>query len=181
MPLRFRNGWKRCMGYACLALMAALPAVFFWPMDALTLRDDEGRVVLLAAMPPGGGFATRYIHSVELSPVEDTYFVQDGLIRLWRSRVQSHNAGLPILTLARGRVYMDPPWIVFEGAIASLAGFTLRVGNENLGRNHLRIGQGPWQPLYRILPGKRLRFAASRYALCRLLPRETEPANTAWF
>jgi len=168
------------VGLVGLALLAAFPTVFFWPIDALTLRDDDGRTVLRAAMPPGCEFATLYIHSVELSPVEDTYFVQDGLIRQWRSRVQSHNAGLPIATLARGRVYMDAPWIVFEGAIASLTSFALRVGNEHIGRNHLRIGQNPWQPLYRTLPGKRLHLAASRCALYRLCGG-TGVAAPTWF
>jgi len=163
------------LGLAFLALLAALPSVLFWPMDTLALRDDAGQTVLREAMPLGRGFATRYIHSLERSPVEDEYVVRDGLIRQWRSRVQSHNAGLPILALDRGRVYMDPPWIVFEGAIASFAGFFLRVGDENLGRNHLRMGESPWQPLYRTLPGKRLHLTASRCALYQLWPLGTEP------
>jgi hypothetical protein len=162
-------------GLVCLALLAAIPAVFFWPMDALTARDDGGQIVFRAAMPPGSGFATHYIHSVELSPVEDTYFVQDGLILQWRARIKSHNAGMPILVLERGRVYMEPPWIVFEGAVASFTTYSLRVGDETLGQNHLRIGHGPWLPLYRHFPGKRLHLAASRCAIYQLWPQGTDP------
>ena len=157
-----------CVKLVFIALLAALPAVLLWPVDTLTLRDDEGRVVFREAMPLGSGFATRYIHSLGLSPVEDEYTVQDGLIRQWRSRIQSHNAGMSVQALDRGRVYMDPPWVVIEGAIISLESFTLRVGNENFGRNHLRIGKSPWQPLYRTIPNTRLHFAASRSALYKL-------------
>jgi hypothetical protein len=153
---------------ALLALFAAFPAVLFWPVDALIVRDDDGQIVFREAMPLGSGFATRYIHSLELSPVEDEYVAQDGLIRQWRSRVRSHNAGMPSLAPDRGRMYMDPHWIVFEGAIITLTDFSLRVGNETVGQNHLRIGGSAWQPLYRSFPGKRLHFSASRYALYRL-------------
>ena len=156
------------MGLALLALLAALPSVLFWPMDALIVRDDDGQIVFREAMPLGRGFATRYVHSLELSPVEDEYVAQDGLIRQWRSRVQSHNAGMPSLTPDRGRIYMDPPWIVFEGAIISLTDFSLRVGNETVGQNYLRIGGSAWQPLYRAFPGQRLHFSASRCAIYRL-------------
>ena len=168
MIQKLRNIRLSCMGLALLALFAALPAVLFWPIDALVVRNDVGQIVLREAMPLGRGFATRYIHSLELSPVEDEYVAQDGLIRQWRSRVQSHNAGMPSLTPDRGRVYMDPPWIVFEGAIISLTNFSLRVGNETLGQNHLRVDGGPWQPLYRTFPDQRLHFSASRFALYRL-------------
>ena len=156
-----------------LAFLAALPSVLLWPTDALTVRDDDGQIVFREAMPLGRGFATRYIHSLELSPIEDEFVVGDGLIRQWRSRTQSHNAGMPTMAPDRGRMYMEPPWIVFEGAILSLTGFSLRVGNESLGQNHLRIGKSPWQPLYRTFPGKRLHLAASRCALYRLWPHET--------
>ena len=172
--LRLQKSVPPSMGLVLLALLAALPSVLFWPVDTLIFRDDDGQVVIREAMPQGRGFATRFIHSLELSPVEDEYVVQDGLIRQWRSRIQTHNAGMPILTLARGRVYMAPPWFVFEGAIISLAGFPLRVGNESLGRNYLRIGRNPWQPLYRTFPDKRLHLAAWRCALYRMWPHGTK-------
>ena len=156
------------MRLAFLALIAAIPAVLFWPVDALIVQDDGGHIVLREAMPLGREFATRYIHSLELSPVEDEYVARDHLIRQWRSRVQSHNAGMPSLKPDRGRMYTDPPWIVFEGALISLPDFTLRVGNETLGQNHLRIGMRPWQPLYPAFAGRRLHFSASRCALYRI-------------
>ena len=172
---RLQTGCLRHIGLVCLALLAAVPSVLLWPMDALTLRDgDNGQIVLRAAMPPGRGFATAYIHSVQLSPVEDEYFAQDGLIRQWLSRGQGHNTALPDPAQARGRVYIDQPWIVFQGTTTPLADYVLRVGNEHFGRNHLRIGQGPWQPLYRTMPGKRLHIAASRCALYRLWPHGTK-------
>jgi hypothetical protein len=155
-------------------MLAAFPSVLLWPVDALILRGDDEKIVFHEAILPGRGFATRYTHSLELSPVEDEYIVQNGLIRQWRSRIQSHSAGLPILTLARGRVYMEPPWIVFEGAIISFTDFYLRVGTESLGRNYLRIGAAPWLPLYRDFPGKRLHFIAVRSALYRLWQHGTE-------
>ena len=174
MPSRYLR-----FGLALLALLAAIPAVLFWPMDTLTARDDEGRLVLCETMPLGRGFATRYIHSLQLTPVEDEYFVQDALIRQWRSRIQSHGAGMPILTPERGRRYTDEQWIVFEGAIASFTGFALRVGNEKLGRNHLRMEGGPWQPLYRTFPDKRLHVTALRCALYRPWLYETKILSEA--
>ena len=164
----FKNGWVRCTGFVCLALMAAIPSVLFWPMDVLTVRDDHGKVVLCTALVPGCNFTTLYIHSVQLSPVIDEFFVQNELIWLWHSRVQGHNAGLPTLPPERGRVYLSDPWVIFEGTIASFAEYAQRVGNDRFGQNLLRIGNGSWQPLYKTQTNKRLHLTASRLAMYRL-------------
>ena len=166
--LLFQKLWKSSMVLVCLALIAALPAAAFWPVDTLTIQDDDGQNVLRVAMLPGNSFTTCYIHSVQLSPVVEEYFVQEGLIWLWRARVQGQNAGLPTQAPSRGHMYFSEPWVVFEGALIYFASYALRVGNEKFGRNHLRIGQGPWQPLYRTLTNKRLHLTSSRCVLYRL-------------
>ena len=163
-----RNIWKSCVGLICFALLAALPAMLFWPVDMLTIQDDKGQNVLRVAMLPGNTFATCYIHSVQLSPVVEEYFVQEGLIWLWRAHVQGQNAGLPTQAPTRGHMYFNEPWVVFEGALNSFSSYALRVGNEKFGRNHLRIGQGPWQALYQTLPNKRLHLSSSRGILYKL-------------
>lgn len=144
--------------------MSAL-ALVFWPVDALVIRDEDDTVVLRSLMPLGRSFETEYIHSVQLSPVQDVYFLSGGVIRQWETRVQSQNAGITSLVLPQGRFRIEPPWLVFEGQAMALAKFVLRVGTDVIGRNRMRFGNGDWQPLYPSFAGQRLYVEAARQSL----------------
>ena len=145
-----------------LAFLLMIPSVLFWPVDALIIRDERGNIVLQANMPLGRSFETQYIHSVQLTPVEDLYFVRDGLILQWQTRIQSQNAGLTSLVLPASRFRLEHPWIIFEGALLSLSEFVLRVGNTVIGQNYLRLGNGKRAPLFHVFPGERLLLKAER-------------------
>ena len=153
------------LAFVALAFLLAIPSLMFWPVDTLYARDKEGRLVLRATMPLGRQFETQYLHSVQLSLVEDLYFVRNGLFREWQGRVKAQSAGLPCLPVERGRFRADLPWMVFEGAVMTMPSYVLRVGTEKLGQNYLRVGNGAWVPLYTHFPGERLYMETARHAL----------------
>jgi hypothetical protein len=155
--------------YAALLLLG-LAGVGLWPVDFLVVGAGEGGIAREELMPLGRVFATRYLHSVQLSPVEDVYMVRDGLVRQWRGKVQSQNAGLPTVLPERTRFYLEGPWLVFEGRLPALKELVLRVGDVDLGRNLLRVGAGEWEEIYETFAGRRLYFFAERRIF-----------GTAWF
>lgn len=168
---------RTLLAAACLVLGAA--ALFFWPVDVLVVHDEEGNPALCAVMPLGRSFETRYIHSVQLSPVEDVYFVNNGGIRQWQTKVQSQNAGLTSLVLPEGRFRFADPWLIFEGQAMALPEYVLRVGNETIGQNRIRLGNGEWLPLYPLFSGKRLYVGAFRQSLHgRFAEPERKAADT---
>ena len=137
-------------------------AMLFWPVDTLIVRDKTDALVVQTAMPLGRTFETQYIHSVQLTPVEDLYFAVNGRILQWRTRVQSQGAGLTSVMLPRGRFHFDSPWLVFEGLALSVPKFFLRVGNDSIGQNCLRIGTSEWKPLYSLYRGELLQVETVR-------------------
>jgi hypothetical protein len=143
-------------------LLLGLAVVGLWPVDVLVVRTGEDGTAKEYPMPLGRVFATRYLHSVQLSPVEDVYMVRDGLVRQWRGKVQSQNAGLPTVLPERTRFYLEGPWLVFEGRLPVLEELVLRVGDAVLGRNRLRVGAGEWEALYESFAGRRLYFSTER-------------------
>ncbi|MDR2788328.1 MAG: DUF1850 domain-containing protein [Candidatus Accumulibacter sp.] len=171
---------KRRWTCAFLLGALALPALFLRPIDALTIRlapsaatnEPSGRDTLLfmASAPLGQEFLTEYIHSVQLTPVQDVYRIVDGRIWAWQERVQSHNAGLPFARPPFGRFRAAPPWMIFEGGRQSWESIVLRVGNAELGRNIFSYGaKAPRVALYERFPGKRLQLRVERRPLMTLL------------
>ncbi len=157
---------------AVVFFLLSLVALAGWPVDGLELRPLPAdrtaalpRPVFAALQPLGLGFETRYIHSLQLSPVEDSYRVQEGRIWAWRERVLSHNAGLPSLTPPRGRFIMDPPWMIVEGGGQSWTEIIVRVGNETFGKNEFRPAGQSWIALWQQFSGQRLLFQAVRRPL----------------
>ena len=146
---------------AIVFLCAALPGR---PVETLHLQRRQGPGLQLP-MPLGQAFTTRYIHSLERTPVEDIYFAAGGRIREWRTRTRSHNAGMPWGTPEQGRFLSEGPWLVLEGGRQSWEDLRLRVGDDHFGRNELLIGKGKRVELFRKFPGESLRFSASRSPL----------------
>ncbi|MDR0577172.1 MAG: DUF1850 domain-containing protein [Candidatus Accumulibacter sp.] len=150
-------------------------ALLLRPVDALTIRfapSAAARETLLfaASAPLGQEFSTEYIHSVQLTPVQDIYRIVGGRIWSWQERVQSHNAGLPFARPPSGRFRMEPPWMVIEGGRQPWESIFLRVGNDKLGRNLFSYGaKAPRVPLFEKFPGKRLQLGVERRPLVTLL------------
>jgi len=96
-----RPGWR--YGKACktvavvLGILLAAAAVFlcFHP-QVLVLRDAEnGRIYGVWLCPEGEEFAVEFIHSVNLSPVIDTFRAQGDEIRAVKAKFFSFGAGMP--------------------------------------------------------------------------------------
>ena len=151
-------GW---LAGALLLLSVALPGR---PVEALVMERQKGEVWRIP-VPLGQTVTTRYIHSVERTPVEDSYYPMGGMLHQWRTRSRSHNAGLPWKAPERGRFLREEGWLVLEGGLPALESIRLRVGNETFGHNELRVGSGSWEDLYRQFPGERLCLAAGRVPL----------------
>ena len=141
---------------AALILLLGLAGLAGRPVDCLVVRNEEGTELFRAVLPLGREYATRYIHSVQKTPVEDYYQIIRGRIWSVRERAQSHNAGLPFAAPEGGRFILDPPWMTVEGGRQNWPVIHLRVGDAGLGRNEFR--NGSWRPLYSEFPGRRLSF-----------------------
>jgi hypothetical protein len=171
-----KRNWK----FAFLLGALALPALLLHPVDALLIRvapsakmnetNGNDAPLFAASAPLGQEFATEYIHSVQLTPVQDTYRIVNGRIWSWQERVQSHNAGLPFSRPPFGRFRMEPPWMVIEGGRQSWENIVLRVGNTTFGRNIFSYGvKAPRTALYENLPGKALQLRIERRPLITLI------------
>lgn len=159
--------WKRLAVGAMLVLGAALPGR---PVDVLVVQPRQGTELRLP-MPLGHAATTRYLHSVERTPVDDEYYIVGRRVWQWRTLTRSHNAGLPWQAPAQGRFITEGPWLVLEGGRRSWDDLRLRVGDENLGRNELTIGRAEPLALYKRFSGQPLRLSADRMPfLATLLP-----------
>lgn len=160
----------------CAAGLFAL-SLLFWPVDRLVVRpftpDWAERSPAFAAVSPlGQEFHTGYMHSVQRTPVLDTYRIGGGRIWSWREYVQSHNAGLPFQAPPFGRFHMRHPWMVIEGGRQAWPRIVLRAGNAELGRNVFvweQGGQTTRIALYERYPGQRLGLAVERLPLVSAL------------
>jgi hypothetical protein len=171
---------KRKWRYTALLCALALLTLLLHPVDALLIRFAPSAVtseasghdapLFAASAPLGQEFSTEYIHSVQLTPVQDTYRIVNGRIWSWQERVQSHNAGLPFARPPFGRFRMDSPWMIIEGGRQSWESLFLRVGNTALGRNLFSYGaEEARTALYESFPGKRLQLSIERRSLITLI------------
>lgn len=154
-----------CHGLRVLgAFVLLLLAVAAWPVDVLHIHDASGARLLSQPAVPGLAVWTGYVHSLQRTPVWDSYRVAAGRLWMWREYVQSHNAGLPHTAPERGRFALCPPWMLVESA-RPLPDLRLRVGDARLGRNHLALcaeGRERVIPLYAHQPRRLLRFSVQR-------------------
>jgi len=154
-----RTGKNRSILALC-AVLCLLLSVSGRPVDCLMLEGKEQ--TRLIPLPLGQPLITRYLHSVERTPVDDIYHVMDGRLWQWQTRVRSHNAGLPWQAPPQGRFVNKTPWLILEGGHNSWPEIRLRVGNAQLGHNEMCWGQEGFQALYSIFPDQSLRLLPLR-------------------
>lgn len=152
-----------------LILVLAACVCFFvsaigWQVDFLCIEDGE-KVLLSVPVANGYRFVTEYIHSVELTPVEDEYAVVEGSLWNWQERVKSSNAGMPSLAPEHGKYINTPEWLIFQGGRKPWERFYLRVGDARFGRNKLFAPPFGKISLYERLPGRRLAVSAFKAPL----------------
>lgn len=76
-------------------LLAAVAVVLLFHPDVLIVRNSENRYIC-GAYPcsEGSEFTVEFVHSVNLSPVIDTFRAQDGKIRAVSAKFYSFGAGM---------------------------------------------------------------------------------------
>lgn len=149
--------------YAAAAFVAVvLPLLFIiavagWRIDLFQICDcASGKTLFSAPSAIGHTFTTRYIHSVELTPVEDEYKIVDGRLWAWEERVRSSNAGMPFSKPVNGRFISTPRWLIFQGSRVSWHEYYYRIGNKKFGLNQVLFEPFGRKNFYGIFAGKRL-------------------------
>lgn len=144
-----------------IILLLSIPLLFAaalvgWEVDSFQVLDEKGELIFSAPAANGNKFTTRYIHSVELTPVEDEYRIINGSIWLWEERVRSSNAGLPSIRPARGRFIHSSEWFIYQGGRYSMSSYYYRVGDEHFGLNQVTFEPFGCNDFYRTFKGERL-------------------------
>jgi hypothetical protein len=148
---------------AAATLLAAALVPFAAAADpVLEVRDETGRALVAAALPPDGRWCLAWNHSVTGEPVLDCFRLEAGALLLERShQIDFSSAGLGH-TPGRGRIGTDGSggqWI--EGIDAPVAGgvLVLRVGAAAV--DHRVIAGGAIHRLSAVAPGARVRIAVT--------------------
>ena len=148
-------------------MIASLPFLLFialagWRVDYIKILDTEKNVIFSAPTALRHTFTTRYIHSVELTPVEDEYRIIAGRLWTWEERVRSTNAGLPFDRPENGRFIESGNWMVFQGGRISWKEYYYRIGNKHLGLNQVKLAPFGRRNFFELFPGQRLTVAIER-------------------
>ena len=128
---------------------AALAGLLFFPVQTLEVRSRQtGRVMFRARAVPGDVFTFAYIHSIEKTPVEGVFAVEDdGALRVVETRFPSYGAGLPVQAAGKREA---GKWMVAPGGerlpefsffISPINQASLRIGAKTLDLTH-RVDSG---------------------------------------
>ncbi len=146
------------MGLVLFVIMPLLfmAAILGWRVDFFQVLDNGNRMLFSSPSAVGHKFTTRYIHSVELTPVEDEYYIVGGRLWAWEERVRSSKAGMPSVRPENGRYIETEKWMIFQGGRISWNEYYYRIGNDKLGLNQAMFEPYGLRNFYKIFPGKRL-------------------------
>ncbi len=87
---------KKAVTVVGLTVLAAVIVLLFCTPQLLLLRDAEtGFIYLIKPCPVGTEFTVEFTHSVNLSPVIDTFRAEDGEIRATKAKFYAFGAGMP--------------------------------------------------------------------------------------
>lgn len=171
-------------GWPCTSPLAVLArgTLFFillgvclalWPVPVIQANNQNALTFAWPA-PLGQQLHTRMIHSVQRTPVEEYITPLHGLLWPWRTRIQSHNAGLPFALPTPGRFYAAPPWMILQGGRRAEQEVWYRVGTEEFGVNEARITPAGWHALYHTMPLARLHITVQHRPLWHVLAGQGE-------
>lgn len=140
------------------AFMSALflVALAGWRIDSFQILDNDGNTLFVAPARVGNVFTTRYIHSVEKTPVEDEYRIVSGRLWMWEERVRSSNAGLPSIRPVNGRFIETQEWFIYQGGRTSVEEYYYRVGDSRFGLNQADYEPFGRRNFYDVFKGERL-------------------------
>ena len=92
----FRHTWLKAVTAVSICLLAAVIVVLICLPQILVIRDaDSGRIWRIDRCPEGTEFLVEFTHSVNLSPVIDTFRAENGEIRAARAKFYAFGAGMP--------------------------------------------------------------------------------------
>ena len=142
-----------------LAAIVMLPLLFAaalagWRVDFFQVYDKGGSLPFSSPAAVGHKFFTRYIHSVELTPVEDDYIVVDGRLWSWEERVRSSKAGMPSMVPTQGKFFENSEWMTYQGGRISWNKYYYRVGDKHFGLNQAAFEPFGRKNFYLIFPGQ---------------------------
>lgn len=88
--------WHKVVAAVGILLLMAVMTVLFALPQCLVLQDAEnGRIYMLSRCPDGTEFSVTFTHSVNLSPVIDTFRAESGEIQAVRAKFYAFGAGMP--------------------------------------------------------------------------------------
>jgi len=129
--------WSRLVAVG-LVVVSALVGVSLPTQQTLVVSEtDTGDVVLQAPVDDGTRVALAYTHSVEQTPVVDTYRVRGQRLEMTRMAFESYGWGLPAdanVSREGGQFVYDPPG-TFETLTVQpgrIAGHRLTVGDRTV-------------------------------------------------
>jgi hypothetical protein len=165
----------RRRGFFLLPFAASLlvGALFFWPVRVFRLESSRARAGF--PVPLGQILRSRFIHSVQLSPVEDDYIVTARGLWTLEERTRTFSAGLPTEAPRNGAflVTREGYTVLDRRRVDPLF---YRVGNGRLGRNTLTwMPPGGAVPVFLLVPGARLTLGTELSPLGPVLWRERGP------
>jgi len=153
------RNWKKHAVFMISIPLLFAAALAGWQVDCFQIYDEKGDLIFSAPAANGNKFTTRYVHSVERTPVEDEYRIVGGRIWIWEERVRSSNAGLPSMKPQRGSFIESGEWFIYRGGRKSVSEYYYRIGNELFGLNQADFEPFGRRDFYRAFKGERLRVA----------------------
>ena len=92
----FRHTWLKAVTAVSICLLAAVIVVLICLPQLLVVKDAEnGRIYMVSRCPEGTEFLVEFTHSVNLSPVIDTFQAEGGEIRAVKAKFYAFGAGMP--------------------------------------------------------------------------------------
>jgi len=92
----FRHTWLKAVTAVSIVLLAAVIVVLICLPQTLVVRDaDSGKIYMTSRCPDGTEFLVEFTHSVNLSPVIDTFRAENGEIRAVKAKFYAFGAGMP--------------------------------------------------------------------------------------
>jgi hypothetical protein len=151
-------------------LILSLPILFLaavagWRVDVFQMISKDGEIIFESPTELGHKFTTRYIHSVELTPVEDEYRILGGRLWTWEERVRSTNAGLPFDRPEHGKFIENGKWMIFQGGRMTWKEYYYRIGDKKLGLNQAVFAPFGLRNLYEIFTGQLITVRISKKPL----------------
>lgn len=126
----------------------------------LIIEKGNGSNLISIPIGPRESFTIRYIHSVDISPVHEVFYVDEtkGIV-IKETYFKVFGAGMGHWP-ERGRIVEQDGWIFIKDMNIAIGEFYLRVGAPSV--DHTILIKGQEIHLSRMIPGARVRIYTKR-------------------